>query len=96
MYVVTVTFVIEPSHLEQFMPLMIENARLSLKHEPGCARFDVCQDPARPSTVFLYEIYVDRAAFEAHLRTEHFMQFDWAVRNMVEEKHVRAYTLLTH
>jgi quinol monooxygenase YgiN len=88
-YVVTVEFEIDPLHFGAVLPLMRENARLSRGLEPGCRQFDVCTDPARPNAVFLYERYGDRAAFEAHLASEHFLAFDAAVRDMITAKSVR-------
>jgi autoinducer 2-degrading protein len=89
MYVVIVDFKIKPERLAQFMPLMLENARLSRETEAGCRRFDVCVDPKEKTSVFLYEIYDDRAAFDAHLATAHFKRFDAAVGDMVAAKAVR-------
>ncbi|MCC7311072.1 MAG: antibiotic biosynthesis monooxygenase [Sulfuritalea sp.] len=93
MYVITVEFTIPPEHLAAFMPLMLENARISRETEPGCRRFDVCRDPVRPELVFLYELYDDRAAFDAHLAAAHFKVFDGAVKAMVASKAVHAYEL---
>jgi len=93
MYVITVEFTIHPDHLAAFMPLMLENARISRETEPGCRRFDVCRDPAQPEHVFLYELYDDRAAFDAHLAAAHFKVFDGAVKAMVASKAVHAYEL---
>ena len=39
--------------------------------------------------MFLYEVYDDRKAFDAHLATLHFKQFDPAVAPMVASKAVR-------
>jgi len=89
MYVVTVEFDIQPARLAEFLPLMHENARASVESEPGCQQFDVCIDPARPGSVFLYEVYDGRAAFEVHLASAHFSRFDVAVRDMVANKTVR-------
>jgi quinol monooxygenase YgiN len=89
MYVVTVDFAIHPQHFAAFLPLVRENARASLEGEPGCRQFDVCTDAARPYSVFLYELYDDRAAFDAHLASAHFRHFDAAVRGMVADKVVR-------
>lgn len=89
MYVVIVDFRIKPERLEEFMPLMLENARLSRDTEPGCRVFDVCIDPKERASVFLYELYNDRAAFDAHLATAHFKRFDAAVAPMVATKAVR-------
>lgn len=93
MYVITVEFTIHLEHLAAFMTLMLENASLSRETEPGCRRFDVCFDPQQPERVFLYEIYDDRAAFEAHLATAHFKSFDSAVKTMVAAKAIRALEL---
>lgn len=93
MYVITVDFTICPEHLAVFMPLMLENARVSRETEPGCRRFDVCRDPAQPEHVFLYELYDDRVAFDAHLAAAHFKEFDGAVKVMVASKAVHAYEL---
>jgi quinol monooxygenase YgiN len=94
MYVITVDFVLHAQHTGAFMPLMLENARVSRETESGCRRFDVCRDPARPECVFLYEMYDDRAAFEAHLMTAHFKTFDELTKSMVESKAVHSYELM--
>ncbi|CTQ52849.1 Autoinducer 2-degrading protein LsrG [Roseibium album] len=91
MYAVTVLFKINEGRQDEFLPLMIENAKLSLKDEPGCRQFDVCTDPARPGDVFLYEIYDDAAAFQAHLQTPHFKSFDANVSDMIAAKTVGTY-----
>ncbi|WP_282047222.1 putative quinol monooxygenase [Roseibium album] len=91
MFAVTVQFQIRDGMFETFMPLMIENAKASLEGEPGCRQFDVCSDPDRPNEVFLYEIYDDAAAFQAHLKTPHFQAFDVQVAPMISEKSVATY-----
>jgi len=91
MFAVTVTFKLKLGGAEAFMPLMLENARLSLTDEPGCLRFDVCTDPAHPDEVFLYEIYYDRASFDKHLETAHFASFEAAVAGLVVAKDIRTY-----
>jgi (4S)-4-hydroxy-5-phosphonooxypentane-2,3-dione isomerase len=44
-----------------------------------------------PDTVFLWEIYDDRAAFDAHLASRHFRDFDRATADMVRTKTVTFY-----
>lgn len=90
MFVITVEFDIRPGGFDLFLPLMLENARVSRTVEPGCRQFDVCTDGTRPGSVFLYEVYDDRPAFEAHLASEHFRRFDRAVRDLVTNKVVRS------
>ena len=72
MYVVTVTIQVKPDQMDVFLPKMVENARLSRETEAGCQQFDICRDG---DTVFLYEVYDDRAAFDTHLETAHFKTF---------------------
>ena len=76
MFVVTVEFKVRPEFVAQFLPEMIANARATASTEPGCRQFDVCTDPQDQTRVFLYELYDDRAAFDAHLATPHFKEFD--------------------
>lgn len=95
MYIVTVEFTIHPERMPVFMPLMVDNARASRAQEPGCRQFDVCLDPAAPNIVFLYEVYDDRAAFDAHLATAHFKRFDAAVAPMLASKAVRLLSVVS-
>ena len=48
-------------------------------------------DAAQPTHVFLYEIYRDRAAFDLHLASDHFRQFDQRSRDLVLSKTAVAY-----
>ena len=94
MFVVTVEFTVHPQHLEAFRARMLENARTSLAREAGCRQFDVCVDPAQPAVIFLYEVYQDRSAFDAHLVAPHYLAFADAVASWVATKSVRTYQRL--
>lgn len=93
MLVITVDIELREGAAAAFMPLISENARLSLAEEPGCHHFDVCVGEDDPRRIFLYEIYDDAAAFEAHLASPHFAAFDAASADMVAAKQVRRYRL---
>lgn len=88
MYAVCVEFGIHPDRMDDFMPLMEKQAMLSLELEPGCHRFDVWCDAAKETQVYLYEIYADRAAFDLHLASAHFKDFDRNVGPMLASKTV--------
>jgi quinol monooxygenase YgiN len=90
MYVVVVDFTVLPAHVAAFRAAMVDNARASREREPGCRQFDVCADSADPARVFLYEVYDDRAAFDAHLASPHFRAFDAMVASWIGAKAVRA------
>jgi len=94
MFVITVTFTIHPGEMGRFIPLMRAQARQSLELEEGCLRFDVCTEAkSDPARVFLYEIYSDAAAFDQHLASAHFQQFDSAVAELVQAKEVQSWEL---
>ncbi len=88
MFVVTVHFDIHPPLIDDFLPLIRENARRSVEDEPGCRQFDVCVDPKARHRVFLYEVYDDADAFSDHQQSPHFAHFDGASRAMVAGKSV--------
>ncbi|TCL08382.1 quinol monooxygenase YgiN [Shimia isoporae] len=91
MFVVCVTFGVKQGAMDQFMPLMLAQAKNSLTREPECFRFDVCSGGSSDNEVFLYEIYASKAAFQAHLASEHFIEFDAAVSDLIAEKSVSTY-----
>ena len=94
MYVVLVEFTLHPEHAQAFIERVRQQARDSLREESECHVFDVCIDPEREDFVLLYEIYTDRNAFEVHLESAHFHDFDAAVKDWVSDKKVRIYNRL--
>jgi autoinducer 2-degrading protein len=92
LYVVTVEFIARPQYHNAFLEALVHNARASRETEPGCRQFDVMIDDTEVPSIFLYEVYDDRAAFEAHIRAPHFLEFDAAIRDWVSHKHVRTYS----
>ena len=89
MYVVTVEFVAKAQYRGEFRQALLVNARASREREPGCRQFDVVEDPKDPAALFLYEVYDDAPAFEAHVASAHFREFDHQVRDWVASKTVR-------
>lgn len=85
-YVVMVEFQLRPGESERFRKLIAENARASVRDEPGCRQFDVVIAQGTSDRVFLYEIYDDAAAFEEHKRTPHFAVFDRDSAALVKTK----------
>ena len=88
MYVVLVEFTTHPQHFSNFLERVQQQARDSLELEPDCHVFDVCTSPEREHYVLLYEVYTDKAAFDAHLASAHFYDFDTSVRDWVADKEV--------
>lgn len=91
---IIVDFRLEPGSRDAFRRLIDENAVASVRGEPGCRRFDVLEPAGTPDQVVLYEIYDDRAAFDAHCQTAHFAAFDGASAAYVKSKTVAEYALV--
>jgi len=91
MYVVLVEFTAYPQHASAFRERVQQQANDSLRLEADCHVFDVCVDPERENFVLLYEVYTDRDTFDAHLGTQHFLDFDAAVKNWVSGKKVSVF-----
>jgi quinol monooxygenase YgiN len=91
MQVLIVEFRIKPAHVDDFARAIEENARASRDSEPGCRQFDICRDPADAQIFFLYELYDDEAAVQAHLQAAHFLHMNAASAGWVETKTVRRY-----
>jgi len=91
MQVLVVEFRIKPPFIEAFAAAITENARASRETEPGCRQFDVCRDPNDAALFFLYELYDDEAAVQAHLLAPHFLQMSELSASWVEKKTVWRY-----
>jgi quinol monooxygenase YgiN len=87
-YVASVEFEIRPEAFDDFRPLMLENARASVREEPGCRQFDVCVPEDGAPRVVLYEVYDDEAAFKAHLASPHFRRFAETTKDMITGRRI--------
>ena len=75
-FVIMVDFTVKPGSMAAFRALVDANARASCRDEPGCRRFDVLAPKDDEARVVLYEIYDNRAAFDAHLAAPHYAAFN--------------------
>lgn len=91
MFVVLVEFTLHPGYGEAFRERVMQQARDSLELEADCEVFDVCVDPGRDDFVMLYEVYRDEAAFEAHLASAHFADFDATVSPWISDRKLARY-----
>lgn len=75
-YIVLPEFTVSEENLDAFLEAATEDATRSVADEPDCHQFDVCVDRSvSPVKVVFYEVYTDRAGFEAHLETPHLAVF---------------------
>ena len=88
LFVIVVDFKLKQGARPDFRRLIDANADASVRTGPGCLQFDVLEPEGEDDRVLLYEIYTDKAAFDAHLRTEHFGIFSGASQALVLQKTV--------
>jgi quinol monooxygenase YgiN len=91
LYVNAVDLDIVPGEIDKFMAAIKENGAASVK-EPGCRQFDILVLASNPNHVFLYEVYDNEAALQAHRNTDHFKKYAATTANMVAQRAVRPMT----
>jgi quinol monooxygenase YgiN/mannose-6-phosphate isomerase-like protein (cupin superfamily) len=85
MFALTVRLRVRAGAREEFLAAIGHNAAASIR-EPGCLRFDVVDDSADLHRFWLYELYRDEAAFEAHKATPHFARWREAAAACIEDQ----------
>jgi (4S)-4-hydroxy-5-phosphonooxypentane-2,3-dione isomerase len=87
-YVNAVDLDIVPAEREKFLAAIKENGAATVK-EPGCRQFDILVLASNPNHVFLYEVYDNEAAAQAHRTTDHFKKYAATTASMVTGRSVR-------
>ena len=64
-----------PEHLGEYLALLKEEAAASIELEPGVICIFPMQDSKDSTKIQLVEIYADHQAYEAHLKTPHFLKY---------------------
>lgn len=72
-FAVAARWVAKPGEEDEVLRCLKELAPLS-RAESGCRFYQANRDPDDPHIFFLYEIYDDRAAADAHWASPHFEQ----------------------
>lgn len=79
---------VHPERVEAYVAATLANAAHTVV-EPGNLRFDFLADPQDPHRFVLYEVYVDQAAQQAHLASDHFKAWKSAVDGAIVDGAVR-------
>ena len=75
MYVIVAPLQIKEGFKDQFVAGIKDNASGAVHDEPGCLRFDVIQDAIDENRIWVYEVYKDEAAFQAHTQAPNYLKF---------------------
>ncbi len=66
---------IQPGQRDAFLARARVHRDNVLTKEPGCQRFDLLVPQESDDTVFLYEVYADQGALDAHFETPYMKQY---------------------
>ncbi|WP_460418102.1 putative quinol monooxygenase [Pseudomonas sp. microsymbiont 2] len=86
MYCLFIKTRVKPGTADTFLSAIKANAAASVATEPGCLVFDVSQDRDDAHVIYLYEIYQDDAAYDAHTQTAHFRDSRPLVEPLIVEQ----------
>lgn len=91
LFISAVDLDIAPADIEKFKEALRENGAASVK-EPGCREFNIHVLADNPNHVFIYEVYDNEAASQAHRTTDHFKKYAATTASMVVKREVRRMT----
>ncbi|HEX2248321.1 MAG TPA: putative quinol monooxygenase [Arthrobacter sp.] len=84
MYGVWVTVEVIAERREEFLQAIADNARISVRDEEHCLRFDVLELGDGSNRFAFYELYRDEEAFKiGHLQAPHYLAYREAAQGML-------------
>lgn len=75
---------IHPEYLKEYVSILKEEAAASVKLEPGVLAIFPMADEQNPAYIRIVEIYADKAAYQSHLKTPHFLHYKTTTLKMVK------------
>jgi 4-carboxymuconolactone decarboxylase len=76
--------VIDASQLEAYRAFLTEEVNESMRLEPGVRTLYAVSEKERPTHFTILEIYADRAAYESHIKSAHFLKYKTGTKDMVK------------
>lgn len=75
---------IAPEYLDEYLLILKEEAKASVKLEPGVISIYPMYQKENPTEIRILEIYADKKAYESHLETPHFKHYKTTTLKMVK------------
>jgi quinol monooxygenase YgiN len=75
---------IDPAQLEVYKVFLAEEQEASVRLEPGVLMLHSVALKSAPNHIRLLEVYASRAAYQAHLKTPHFIKYKTSTEKMVK------------
>jgi (4S)-4-hydroxy-5-phosphonooxypentane-2,3-dione isomerase len=77
---------LKPGRCDAFVDRARRHGEACLDTEPGCLQFDVLVPTDASDRVFLYEVYADQTALDAHGATAHMAAYRSDTNDMILER----------
>jgi (4S)-4-hydroxy-5-phosphonooxypentane-2,3-dione isomerase len=91
LYINAVDIDVVPGHIDKYLAALRENGAASV-HEPGCREFNITVSQNDPNHVFIFEVYDDAAALDAHRQTDHFKKYVETTKDMIAKRDARHFS----
>ncbi|MBO2012198.1 putative quinol monooxygenase [Hymenobacter negativus] len=75
---------IYPEQLENYKAALKEHTETALRVEPGVLTLYPMADAKQPTHITVLEIYASQAAYQAHLKSPHFLKYKTSTLKMVK------------
>lgn len=75
---------VDSTYLEEYKTILKEGVEQALKKEPGVLTIYPMAEILRPTHFTILEVYASKAAYEAHLKTPHFLKYKNGTMHMVK------------
>lgn len=75
---------IDAAQLDAYRAALKEEIEASVALEPGVLTLYAVSEKERPTHFTILEIYADRAAYEKHIKTPHFIKYKKGTEKMVK------------
>jgi quinol monooxygenase YgiN len=75
---------IYPEYVDAYKAALAEHAKIAVQLEPGVLELQAVYAKAHPTQVTVFEIYASESAYQAHLKTPHFLKYKSSTLKMVK------------
>jgi len=75
---------VDSTYLDEYKTILKEGVEQALKKEPGVLTIYPMAEVLRPTHFTILEVYASKAAYEAHLKTPHFLKYKNGTMHMVK------------
>ena len=86
LYINAVDIDVAPGQIENYLAALKANGAAAVKTEPGCREFNITVSQSDPNHVFIFEVYDNAAALDAHRQTDHFKKYAATTKDMVAKR----------